>query len=343
MAIEFMDNFSNYGTDTSNLVDGLYSQIDGVIFENDPDGISGGKVIRTSNGYRLRRSLSAAKTTVGVGFRIWPNALPIGIDSSPAIICFNDTDNEVQVSIRLNTDGTLTAYRGNIGTVLGSTSTPVITASAWTHVEAKVLFSQTVGTVEIRINGVTKLSLTGLDTVSSANVNCTQVRFGNGNGLFVYMKDLIVWNGDGSFNNDFVGDVSVVTLLPTSDVSFNWTPSTGVTGYNLIDETTPDDADYISADATPPAASTFTLTDLDEDVTSVKGLMMVGRMMKTDGGDAQVQMSLISNGDLADGQDRPITTTQTYWTDVSETDPDTAAAWTRAGVNAATIKINRTV
>jgi hypothetical protein len=342
--LEFADNFSNYGDVESYMTDGLYAELIGINLVDDPDGVSTGKVIRTDTVYRLRRVLSSAQTTVGVGFRIWDNALPGSAGESPAIICFNDTDNAVQVMIRLNTDGTLSAYRGAESTLLGTTATPVITTGSWTHIEVAVTFSQTVGTVEIRINGVPKLELENQDTCQTANVHCAQVRFGEDSFVSpVHMKDLFIWNGSGSFNNDFLGDVQVVSLRPDSDSSFNWTASTGSTGYNLIDESTPDDTDYISADSTPPAASVFGLSDLNEDVTSVRGLITFTRALKTDGGDAPVQVSLVSNGDEDAGEDRPITVAATFWTDVSETDPDTAAPWTRTGVNAATLKVDRTV
>ena len=125
--------------------------------------------------------------------------------------------------------------------------------------------------------------------------------------------------------------------------SFNWTASTGSTGFNLIDEAGPDDADYVQAANPPPAASTFTLSDLPADVTSVRGLISLVRAKKTDGGDGNLQVSLQSNSVDDLGADRPITTADTYWWDVSELSPDTGVAWTPAEVDAAKIKIDRTL
>lgn len=105
----------------------------------------------------------------------------------------------------------------------------------------------------------------------------------------------------------------------------------------------PQDLSYMSADDTPPAAMEFGFTDLPPDVTSVRGLVVVGRMKKIDGGDGNVQMSLISNGSAFDGADRPLTTTDTYWYDISQLDPDTGLPWSPLAVNNMTGRINRTV
>lgn len=366
MAIDHMDNFSQYGTGSGTgstailtMLNGLYAEVGAlgnsdVALTTDPDGVSSGAVFAVgtrsgSDGGFLRRVLNATQTTVGMGFRLFLSSLPTGNTTNAPQVQFRDSTNTAQLSISVTTTGAIQAYRGTItgGTLLGATSGPVIVANAWNHIECKVLIDDAAGTVEVRVNGVAQLTLTGVDTKATSTAGCSQYVLGSIGSSFVapfmYWKDLIVWNTSGSYNNDFIGDVKVVTLLPESDVSLNWTPSTGSTGWDLIDETTPNDADYISADATPPAAYVCELTDLDEDVTSVKGLMTVVRMLKTDGGDANVQVGLVSAGDVDNGADRPITTAATYWFDISEENPDTAAPWTPVNTNSAQLRINRTV
>ena len=350
MAIEFMDNFSQYGGDESKMLDGIYASHGGGILKADPDGVSTGTVFEVHDDTGLRRVLSSAQTTVGVAFRLWCDALPTLSTTRPLLFQFSDATNAGQVSLCLETTGILTVKRGGTwgSTTLGASSVPVITAGAWNHVEMKVLFSQSGGTVEVRINGVQKISLTGQDTCATSNVECSQIMFttkdsnGTNNGINFCIKDLLIWNDSGSLNNDFMGDCQIVSLLPDGDDSLNWTPSTGTTGYDLINETTPDDTDYIAADSTPPAASTFTLTDLEPEVVTVKGLMTFVRAFKTDGGTANLQVSMVSGVDEDAGSDRPITVTATTWSDISETDPATAAAWTPLSVNAAKLKIDRT-
>lgn len=353
MSIEWMDNFSQYGVDELNMLDGLWAdRISGGAFGPnlvaDPDGVSGGLVLNLVSG-SMRRVLSTAKTTVGVAFRLWMDQLPISSNQRYQVLQFTDAVNAEQITLLIETTGVISAYRGAgtaAGTLLGSTAVPALVAGAWNHIEMKVLFSQTVGTVGIKVNEVSVLALTGQDTVATALVECSQIKFTglcyNGDDDECYIKDVIVWNADGSVNNDFMGDLQVVTIVPTSDDTFAGWTSTGANGFSVIDETTPDDADYINAVTPPPAAVVFGLSNLDPDVTVVKGLMTIVRTLKTDAGAANLQIGLTSGASTDNGADRPITTAATYYGDISELDPNTASAWTRTTVDAAKLRVNRT-
>jgi hypothetical protein len=70
---------------------------------------------------------------------------------------------------------------------------------------------------------------------------------------------------------------------------------------------------------------------------------MLGRMKKSDGGDCNVQMSLVNGGTPTNGVDRGITTAYTYWADVAETNTLTGLPFTPSEFNATTFKINRTL
>lgn len=359
--LQWCDNFGSYGSTTSYMTNGLYAAVTGsVSLVSDPDPGSSGTVLKTDDtvnasppylGSYVRKVLSSAQGTCGCALRLWLSALPPHTGSEIVPITFSDTNNVAHISLRVNTDGTISVYRGaiEVGTLLGTTSSPVITANAWSHIECKVTISDTVGEVEIRVNSATVYTLTGADTKNSSAATVSQLSIGSnrligGTGApDCYTKDLVIWDSTGSHNNDFLGSVHVVRLTPDADTSLNWTPSTGSTGFDLINESPPDDADYIAADDSPPSPATMTLTDLPDDVTAVKGLMTLVRAVKTDGGDAQLMVSLKSGSDLADGADRAITVAETYWYDFSEEDPATDAQWAPAAVDAASIVFDRTV
>lgn len=344
MSIEWMDNFSQYGTSTARMADGLWADVPGSTLVVDPDGVSGGHVLKQNGAFVCRRVFGSTLTAVGTAFRLFVSALPTTNDSH--ILGYKDIANAAQNHLRLYSTGVLAVYRGSSpGTLIGQTTVPVIAAGAWYHIEVSSVCHDTAGSYVVKVNGVTVLNFTNVDTKATALTDYSQLTFGQGYGSPVtfYVKDIIAWNTSGTQNNDFMGDCQVVSLIPDGDDTLNWTPSAGLTGYNLIDETSPDDTDYLSADPTPPAASIFTLTDLDPEIVTVKGLMTVARQFKTDGGTAQTQVSLVSGASTDDGADRPITTDATCWTDLSELDPDTGAAWTPTAVNAVKLKINRTV
>lgn len=159
----------------------------------------------------------------------------------------------------------------------------------------------------------------------------------------MFIKDFVLWDGSGATNNTFLGSVVCRRLKPNSDVTLGgWVPSTGVSGFPLLAKDAVNDATYMSADDAPPAAMEYGFTNLPPDITSVRGLVMVGRMRKIDGGDGNVQMSLISNGNVGSGADRPITTIFTYWYDISQLDPDTGLPWTPFAVDNMTGRVDRT-
>ena len=348
-----------YGTTASYMLNGIWAALEGfspsVTIVADPDPLVGsaGYVLKTyavSSGEqesRARFALPNPAATEGIGLHLWMDSLPPDNVSCP-YISFRDAGNSVLFSVRILSNGSMEVRSTDrsTGTLLAATTGPVVTANAYNHIEIKGTSNATTGAVEIRVNGVTKVSATGLNTGTGpiAQIGLGSYGYHISTGCTPYWKDIVFWDTSGSYANDFLGSVSVFQLDLDGDVSLGgWTPSTGVTGYDLLDETPPNDADYIAADATPPAAASFTFGDLPIDVTSVTAVLPIIRAQKTDGGDCDLQTGLISGVSTQLQTNRPITTAFTYWWDVSHTDPATAAAWLPSAVDAATLQIDRTL
>lgn len=344
MTIEFADDFKGYGTNQSYMADGLYSSVSLTLVE-DPDPNATGNVCYFAGfGEHLRRPLSGVRDTVGVAARYWFPAL----NNTSALFCrIEDVSIDIQVGLVLTSVGGLQAWKGSPaggGTLIGETTRPVLTANAWNHVEVKA--ASGAGTLEIRVNGVSVLDLDSID----AGTGYAQIEWapndqvhGNADQPF-YMKDMVVWDGLGTSNNDFLGTVQVLGRTTISDVLTGWTPSHGALQYPLLANSPPVDAtDYLSAPNPPPGPSSFGLTQLPTDVTSVKALITQCRVRNTDGGDGNFQSSIVSGTDTSDGDDRPMTSAFVYYEDVHELDPDTSAPFTPAAANAAKLKINRTL
>lgn len=350
------DNFNIYGTDTNLLLNGRYSEVTGCTIQSDPDGVSTPKVLRMRGSFsgttQLRRPLDTPTSKVGIGFRLWLSSLPSNDDMRPEIAYWRNATNQAMVSVYVDTTGSLSAYVRNAGTgvisLLGTTTGPVVTANAWWHVEC--MFDAVTLDLEVRVEGIPQLVLDASD-FGANNPGNTVYQCGLagrqdsvGATVFAYFKDYFWWDGIGTQNTDFLGACIVTDLRPDADTSIGgWVPSTGSTAWDILDTTAPGETPYVSADNTPPAAATMTLTNLPPDVSSVKGIVTVVRAKKVDGGDGNLQTSLISNAVESNGSDRPITAAMTYWEDIHEVDPDTAAAWTPGAVDLASIKIDRTI
>jgi hypothetical protein len=349
MATEFLDDFSIYGTGSSarlNMLDGLYSELGTTVFpDTSPDG--DGLALRSPNGASVipawRRVLGGTRTRVGIAQRVWLDFLPGSVNAAPVLASFRNGSNNVLVSVRVLPTGALRVTFD--GTDVDSVG-PVMVASAYQHIEILVDFSTTVGEIEVRREGqaVSFASpLTSLDT----GAGCAIIAGGfNPTGNVtpsMYLKDLAVYNGLGSYNNDFIGSGFIVRKDMTADVSLNWTPVGAANGWSILDNRPPNDAQYIEAGDPPPSPYEATMSALPTDITSVRTLQTVVRASKVDGGDGNIQAALLSGSDTALGADRAITSAFAYYVDNFEEDPATLAAWTPAGADAARFQLDRTV
>jgi hypothetical protein len=85
--------------------------------------------------------------------------------------------------------------------------------------------------VEVRVEGVTVLTLAGVDTFTNsvgavASIqNVAQQSCQDASGPTMYVKDYIIWDTTTGFNNDFMGSCQVLKIIPDGDVALNWTPS----------------------------------------------------------------------------------------------------------------------
>lgn len=361
MAIQWLDDFTCYGTDTNRnlrLLDGVYAQATRFDLQADPDPNSAGAMVMCGHGGglggELRKVLQNSQATVGAAARIWPAALPPSAWYGMIPFAFMDANANIHIEIAINPSGYIEAYRNDyrdLGnrTLLGTSTTPVMTANAWRHLECKVLIHASAGTIEVRAEGFTVLNLTGIRTTSyvgGAAVSVgivSMISSQDGSAPAMYAKDFMVWDSTGTVNNNFMSTCQVLKLIPNGDTTLGWTPSSGTTGYNLINETTPDDdTNYISAPFPLPGNSQFTLTDLPVNVSTVRGVQLMHRSRKIDGGDGNIQTSVVSGANTGNGADRPITTAYTYMWDIFDLDPS-GTVWSRTLVNALQLKLNRTV
>lgn len=353
MSLEHTDNFTFYGDVDALLLNGVYAENNGSTLVVDPDGVSSGEVIRIGGGSAgasttagLRYVLSANNTKIGICGRIWFDSLPDGANGTPVPLAWRNAGNGSIAVVTVETTGRLSFRIGDyFSPVTAQSTNPVITATGWYHIEA--ILDTMADTFELRVEGLPKIEADTLgisDTISQIFIG---TRVTNTSAVHpFYWKDFVVYNGDGTENNDFLGTVLVVGMTPTADAALNWTPSTGTTGYEILDNVPPNDAQYITAPNPPPAAYKCQMSDLPPDVTSVKGIMTFVRAAKTDGGDANLQVGVISDPTgtpaTALGDNRPITIAQTYWRDWFETDPKTGDPWLPAAVNAVNMQLNRT-
>jgi hypothetical protein len=290
----------------------------------------------TATDRKLVKTLAASATWV-VGFAFRTSGLPSA--AGPIVGLFDV--GTAQCDLRLNTDGTLSVTRNGTSLTSG-TSVTALSANTWYYIEWKVTIADSISasTCKVRINGVDAITVaTGQDLKNTANSSANQLYLGHytvtSAGNIWYYDDLYVCNTSGSVNNDFLGDVRVETLYPSgAGNTTQFTPSAG-SNYQCVDDADPDDDTTYVESGTVGHVDTYAFDDLSASPTSVFGIQTVIMARKTDGGSRTATPVVRSGGTDYDGTTFGLADTYTCDHQVWENDPDTAAAWTESGINAA--------
>lgn len=326
----FMDGFSHYAT--ADLGKKWTSVTAAPTITS--NGARGGGALTVVTSDAAAKSFTPVASVV-FGFRFkFTNA-----NASAKKICTLYDVATAQVDLRINADGTLSVTRA--GTALtGGTSTNTMSAGTFYYVEFKVTISDSIGanTCKVRVDGVDWITVaTGQDTKATANALCNVLELGPSGSLTgtYYYHDLYLCDNSGSTNNDFLGDCRIDTIFPTSDGNYTqFTPSTGTDHYALVDEATPNTSDY-NSDATAGHRDSYGMGNLAA-LTSqtVYGIQTNAAVLKDDAGVRTAATFVRSSSTNSDGATVGLSVSQTYISQVFETDPNGSIAWTESSVNA---------
>lgn len=341
--LRFCDSFDHYGSTSTPMLDGVYAEVGGSPSTEHPR--TGARSYKLSANGTLRRVLGVTASSVGVGGAYYFNSIP-STTGKFRLMSWRDVSNNELVRVELQTTGALRVVNG-LETLLYETTVPVVTAAAQQHVEAQAVIDSSNGAVEVRVNEVTVINITGVNTQGAGTGGCAQIvwrAFDADEGF--YVDDIFAWDTSGSFNNDFIGDKKVVTLMPVNDTSsVDYTPFGTADGFDAMDELDPNDAtDYISfgpITGSVEEVGEFGIDDLASDVVVINAVQLYVRAQKSDAGTCTMRNGLTSNVDIAAGDLHSITTQWTYWMDIFESDPHTGAPWTRTAFNAADLRLTR--
>lgn len=352
MALRWMDGFEYYGASETHLVEGVggaaaWSEVDNgweLDTTNPATGTSHMRLTEDIDGANIvmRRALGQASQVSGLAYRFQVDELPSTENNtrseSHLVMCeWRDVANDAQCRVCLGTDGSVYFCRGDTQI---NRSDPCIAPGGYHHFEAKAKIANSGGYVEVRINEVTVLNLTGIDTQSTANASTAQIAYGQYGNVtstsvgfgFMDVDDVFAWDDDTTdLENtviDFVGDKGCYYLAVNGDTAeADWTKSTGVTGHTLLDETTPNDADYI-ADTTGAARSIFDVAALPGNVAEVIAMMPVVRARKEESGTVTLRGGVVVDASESYTPDNSPSTSFAYMTPGPKTiDPDTGVAW----------------
>lgn len=337
MTLLFMDGFDHYATAD---ITKKWTSASGSPVISAAAGRRGGGALLAPNNTTIAQNITktfAASASFVLGFSFKATALPSSVSPIARLL----DAGTAQCDLRLNTDGTLSVTRNGTALTNGTSSNSISTGTDY-YIEWKVTISDSIAasSCKVRVNGVDWITVaTGQDTKNTANASANQFSLGTtvnlSSSVAFTFDDFYLCDQSGSTNNDFLGDVRVDTLYPTSDGNYSqFTPSTGTTHYTLVDESTPNTTDYNDG-VNVGDRDSYGMGNLAA-LTSqtVYGVQVNAAILKDDAGSKSAATFVRSSTTDGDGASVALGTSQSYISQVFETNPNGAVAWTETTVNA---------
>lgn len=347
MALLFLDSFDHYLT--ADLTE-KYTQL---ISSGGAAGTIGAYGRRSSQGYRTSATSTAPGDALGITLVPTGATCLVGFAFVQSAGAFTDLDandtnamtfanNATNVLIALRYLGVLQCWArvitdGKIEVLCGTTSlgttANALSTGVTAYIELKILVHASAGTVNLNVNGVDWLTLTGQITknASAAAALWDEVIFGKvarttTTTISWDFDDLYIADGDTSNAANtfaaFVGDIRVDCRYPTEEGNSSaWTPSTGTDNSAVVDDTTPnDDTDYVSS-AAASTKDTYVVQDAAVSGATVYGMQLVWSRKRSAAGTSTTRGVCRSGGSDFNGATVGDPTTYAYGRQCWSNDP----------------------
>lgn len=350
MALLWADSFDHYGGVFANMFSGAWAS-----YQNSSGTPAISSSFSRTGTYSLaltgnsgtgtvkqgvKRSLPGLRSRVGFGFGCYQPTLPVNNDAH-IVQVLNNSAAPI-LTLCMQNDGSIHVRKGDeTGTIIGI-SDSVLTAGTFHHIEFATTFDTVAGLSEVRVNQQVVLSDGGLNLGSAQAASVQWVKVLNNSSY--YIDDVFAWDDTGSFLNDFIGGQRILTEFPNGDTAqADWSLNGAATGYGCINQVGQDgDLTYLSS-ANVGDKSDFSLPSLPPELSSIAAVYvpLVARLNAA--GIGNVQPSMKSAAALLAGNDDPLTPGYSTYGSVFDHDPNTSAAWTKSGLEAALLRIEKSL
>ncbi len=242
-----------------------------------------------------------------------------------------------QVRFGIDNDLSLWVTRdpANTNVSLGHKAGAQFSLLNWVYVEIKLTVHPTAGAFDVHINGASIFSASNINTQASGNAYSNGLSINQATSASI--DDLYLLNSLGSANNSFLGDCQILTSLPSSDGSnTGLTPKSGTTHYTQVNETDPDGDTTYNASSAVGATDTYHFATISPGAgAAIAGIQTVLDARKDSTGTRAIAGATKSGSSTTAGTNQPLNAGYLMYRQIQETDPNTSAAWTASGVNAA--------
>ena len=189
------------------------------------------------------------------------------------------------VRLRMDTNGQLELVNVVTGTVITGS---ILSNDTWYRIEIRHLLSDTVGELELRVDGTTQgTTITGEDTLST---EVQRFRFGSSGSDFganTFWDDIAINDATGTFQTTWPGAGKIALIEPASDTSITWEDDDLVAAATFanINELpgTPDDVAFNTEVVTLNSIDRFGVGTLPAEVTSDADMILLDAYARVGG------------------------------------------------------------
>jgi hypothetical protein len=271
-------------------------------------------------------------------------AIKVDSISSPTdLLRFYDGDALYHVGVQIVNSGVIRLNRN--GTTMPGESAPnTVAAGQWYYLEIKVTVGDTDGSYEVRVNGVTVASASGIDTRNGGTGLIERVQFRGWQAstvsVFATYDDMYVLNSLGTDNNSFLGSQLVESVFPNTNVQNGWIPSVGSNNAACVDENpSNDDTDFVYS-AVSGSKDLYGVGSCTHINGNIKGVQLNVDARVTDSTPQGLRPLVKAGGVETPGGSTTVTSTgYKVFPIVAEHNPSTGALWTPAEIAAMQIGI----
>lgn len=295
-----------------------------------------GHIWQPGNGDYLLKTLAAPTGHIVFGFALSHTNVAGG---RSCLIALYDGATKQGV-IHTDTDGSINYRRGTTaaGTLVGKyTFGTAAVTSAWIWVEVDITIDPAAGVLDIWIEGVRKVHLTGQNTANAGTSQITRFMLGQEDTSINFPRFDDFYALDAAAGsapwNARLGDCRAYLLTPSAAGDLTQlTPDAGSNYQRVASDD--DDTSYV-ATATVGNADLYQASDLSGTFGQIFSLAHHTRWRKDDAGSHTAAQLLKSNGVTNQGSDLSLTSSYQTETEFFDTDfGNGGAAWAAASVNA---------
>ena len=267
-----------------------------------------------------------------------------GNANSKGVLIFFDSTLVKWMGVRLSGTGKIgwTNLKGGVSSAIDYTGAISVNDGQHHWIEGRVVLgAASNGTVQTWVDGVQDINQTAVTNDGGLGLTCTSmVRLQLGytfvaNASSQWLSHVMVWDTSGTILNGYLGPARIEYLIPNAaGTNAQLTPTSGA-NYTTVNEQVQNfDTSYVEG-ATSGLIDTYNYGNLSSTALTVKAVAVKTFAKNADVGAKTFRAKCLSGATYGNGVDQTLSPAYKQFLEVYHTDPNTAAAWTAAGVNAA--------